>query len=274
MSEMTTAAGAPSTARASAGRAQPARWRGGTAVAALVAGFVLGQLAALGIVAAAGGDDAPLTASAAAFALGDLVVLAVVIFAARRGAERLGPATLGLRRTRFWPAAGWMLAIYFGVISAEGAWSLIVGGAPSTRGHDVAHPATATALLGLFAIAVVAPIVEEVAFRGYLFPALTRWRGPWIGAALTAVLFGVAHAGVYPLRFLPALAAFGFGACLLYWFTGSLLPSIALHALNNALVLSVAFHWSWQVPLAVVGAVAVAQLIVAPFARERAPLTA
>ena len=35
-------------------------------------------------------------------------------------------------------------------------------------------PSTAAAIAILFAIAVMAPIGEEIAFRGYLFPALTR----------------------------------------------------------------------------------------------------
>src|ERR671934_108205 len=107
-----------------------------------------------------------------------------------------------------------------------------------------------------FQLAAGAPIGEEIAFRGYLFPALTRWRGPWIGAILTALAFGAAHFLVYPLVFLPALAFFGFGACLLFWFTGSLLPSICLHAINNAIAAGVLLGGSWQVPLGVLGAVA------------------
>jgi hypothetical protein len=271
MSEIVSPPGAPAPARTSTRTPRVARWRGGAAVAAVVAGFAVGQGAALGIIVAVGGDDAPVTAAAAAFALGDLIALTVVLLVARRGADRVGAATFGIRRTRFWPAVGWMLAIYFGVVSAESIWALIVGGPAAGRGADTPHPGAATALLVILAIAVVAPIVEEIAFRGYLFPALTRWRGPWLGAALTAVLFAAAHAGVYPVRFLPALMAFGFGACVLFWLTGSLLPSIALHALNNGFVVAAQFDWSWQVPLVGLGAVAVTQLLVGPFARERAP---
>lgn len=275
MAEIVSAGGAPTTvpARASWRAPRTAQWRGRVAVAALVGGFVAGQGAALGIVAAAGGDDAPVAATAGAFALGDLVALGLVLLVARRGADRLTAATFGVRKTRFWPAVGWMIAIYFAVVSAEGIWALIVGGAPSARG-DQGQPSIAPALVALLAIAVVAPIVEEIAFRGYLFPALTRRRGPWVGAALTAVLFAAAHAAVYPIRFLPALAAFGFGACLLYWFTGSLLPCIALHALNNGLVVGASFHWTWQIPVAAIAAVALTQLCLVPFARERAPRTA
>jgi membrane protease YdiL (CAAX protease family) len=256
--------------------ARVAKWRGRVAVPAVAAGFIVGQLVALGIIEAYGGvDDASIGVAAIALVIADLIALAAVIWAASRGADRLGPATFGIRHTRgFWPAVGWSAAIYFGVASAEGLWMLIAGAPDSSGGTATETPTITTGLLVLVAIAVAAPIVEEIAFRGYLFPALTRWRGPWVGAVLTGVLFAAAHAGVYPIKFLPALIAFGFGACLLFWVTGSLLPCIALHALNNALVVAVGFGWTWQVLVAVVTAVAATQLLLVPFARQRPPQAA
>lgn len=249
-----------------------ARWRPSAAVAAIAIAFVISQLAAGGLLLAAGDDRA---LGALALVVGDVVILAVVVLFARRGAERLTPATLGVRRTRFWPAVGWMLAIYFGVTATEALWAVIlaVTGAGGSGGghHTTTHLATPTALLVLLGAAVTAPIVEEVSFRGYLFPALSRWRGPWIAAVITALLFGAAHALVYPPLLLPLMVAFGFGACLLFWFTGSLLPGIALHSINNALVVSIAIGWGWQVPLAMAGCVAAAFAVLLPLARERAP---
>jgi uncharacterized protein len=237
---------------------------------------VVSQAAAGAILLAGGGDHAPDAVGAIALVVADLVLLAVVVLFARRGAERLTPTTLGVRRTRFWPAVGWMLAIYFGVVATQGVWLVILALAGAAGGGDGGHDTTVhlaapTALLVLLGAAVTAPIVEEVSFRGYLFPALTRWRGPWTAAALTAVLFGAAHALVYPPVLLPLMVAFGFGACLLFWFTGSLLPGVALHALNNALVVSIAIGWGWQVPLAIAGCVGAAIGALVPFALERAP---
>jgi CAAX protease family protein len=253
-------------------RGRVARWRPSAAVAAIAIALIVSQLAAGGLLLAAGGDRA---LAALALVVGDVVILAVVVLFARRGAERLTPATLGVRRTRFWPAVGWMLAIYFGVTAAEVLWAMILAvtgaGGSGSGHHTVTHLATPTALLVLLGAAVTAPIVEEVSFRGYLFPALTRWRGPWIAAAITAVLFGAAHALVYPPLLLPLMVAFGFGACLLFWFTGSLLPGIALHSINNALVVSIAIGWGWQVPLAMAGCVAAVLAVLVPLARKRAP---
>jgi uncharacterized protein len=253
-----------------------ARWRPSAALGAIVLAFFASQIVAFLIVLAGGGQSgAPRGVVAAALVTADLVIVGVVIAFARRGAARLGPATLGIRRTRFWPALGWLLVIYAGIAAFEVLWVALVGSghhrAVSTAGG---HPGVPAALGLLFAIAVAAPIAEEIAFRGYLFGALTRWRGPWIGALVTALLFGLAHIATYPPQLLPMMAAFGFGACLLYWFTGSLLPCISLHALNNGIVTGVLLGWSWQVPLGALGAVAVALGLLAPFARERAPQAA
>ena len=262
-------------------RRRYATWRPKAALVAVVIAFVLSQAVVFAIQVVAGSDDGKLGGvTAISLVLADAVMIAVVVAFARRGAERLSAATLGIRRTRFGPALGWMLAVYFGVIALEGLWALLIavlgadGGVSRQDAGSPGAPATATALAIFFAIAVAAPIGEEIAFRGYLFPALTRWRGPWIGAVVTGLLFGAAHFLVYPVVFLPALTFFGFGACLLFWFTGSLLPSICLHAVNNAIAAGVLLGGSWQVPLGVLGAVAAVLLLLAPFARERAPQTA
>ena len=44
------------------------------------------------------------------------MLLGVVLAVARRGADKLGAATLGIRRTAFWPAVGWMVLTYFFVL--------------------------------------------------------------------------------------------------------------------------------------------------------------
>jgi uncharacterized protein len=246
-----------------------ARWRPPVAVVVVILAVVIAQVVATAVILAAGDSD---EASAAGLVLADLIVLGVILAFAARGAERLTAATLGVRRTAFWRAVGWALAIWVGISALEGLWALLVGGFSNVE--EEAELSTAATLLILFAVAVTAPIVEELTFRGYLFPALTGWRGPWVAAVLTAILFGAAHVASSPLAALPALAVFGFGACLLYWFTGSLLPCVGLHAANNAIVMSVGGDWTWQIPVALVGSVALALLLLLPFARARAPQAA
>ena len=215
--------------------AAPARWRPPVAVAVVVLGLVAGQAAAFAVILAAGGREASDEAAALGLVLADVIVLGIIVAFAARGAERLSPATLGVRRTRFWPALGWAVAMWVAISALSALWVMLVGGLSGEE--EKAPVGTLAMLLMLVGVAITAPIVEELAFRGYLFPAVTRWRGPWVAALLTAILFGAAHVASSPPEALPILALFGFAACLLFWFTGSLLPCVGLHALNNAIVI-------------------------------------
>ena len=82
---------------------------------------------------------------------------------------------------------------------------------------------------------VVAPICEEILFRGYIFTALRNWHGTLPAARHHGLLFGGVHAGSAPALDLVPLAGLGFGLCLLYRYTGSLYPCIAAHSLNNSI---------------------------------------
>jgi uncharacterized protein len=109
---------------------------------------------------------------------------------------------------------------------------------------------------------VVAPICEEILFRGYIFTALRNWRGTIPAAVITALLFGGVHVGSAPVLDLVPLAGLGFGLCLLYRYTGSLYPAIVAHSLNNSLAFSSLENWSWQMPVLMVSAlVGIAALV-------------
>ena len=81
-------------------------------------------------------------------------------------------------------------------------------------------------------VAVGAPLVEELFFRGLLLRSLTRRLGPAWGITLSAGLFGLAH---FELLQLPALVAFGVVLGVLAHRTGRLGPSIFAHMAFNAI---------------------------------------
>lgn len=91
-------------------------------------------------------------------------------------------------------------------------------------------------LVQFLLIAILASISEEMFFRGLLFGGLRR-RMPMLPAALlSGLLFGAMHAPTGPSAVLP-LVFFGFMLAVVYEKTGSIWPPIALHTLNNSLVL-------------------------------------
>lgn len=87
-------------------------------------------------------------------------------------------------------------------------------------------------VIGLMAVAavLVAPVAEEVVFRGYLYPASKRFCGP-VGAVLfSSLIFAAAHGNVVALVPLFVLAVL---LCAVFEFTGSLWACIAVHFLFN-----------------------------------------
>jgi hypothetical protein len=80
-------------------------------------------------------------------------------------------------------------------------------------------------------LAVGAPIVEELFFRGLLLRGLVRWLGPVAGIAGSAALFALAH---FELLQLPALLLFGLILGTLAYRTGRLGPGMFAHAAFNA----------------------------------------
>ena len=117
-------------------------------------------------------------------------------------------------------------------------------------------------------VCVMAPIAEELFFRGFVFTAFRRSLGLPVAAVLTGAIFGAIHLGGTEIEFIVPLAVFGVLLCLLYVWTDSLLPCIVLHALNNALALGVAEDWGAWTPLAMVAAAAVCLSISLPVARR------
>lgn len=94
----------------------------------------------------------------------------------------------------------------------------------------------AVLILMAFAAVIVAPICEEVVFRGYLYPAAKRYAGPWVAAVCTALMFSAAHGNMAAL--LP-LFVFGLVLVALYEFTGSIWAPVAAHFLFNAATVAV-----------------------------------
>ena len=97
--------------------------------------------------------------------------------------------------------------------------------------HLFAGPGRERLSMALLA-SIVAPLAEEVAFRGYALSALRTWARPWPSIAASAVLFAVMH--LDPVRF-PAVLLLGVAFGWLAWRSGSLWPAVAAHAVNNAL---------------------------------------
>lgn len=146
-----------------------------------------------------------------------------------------------LRRPRSWPRAlGLVVAAYVTIFIGAG---LILIGLDARDEQGLTPEEWEPDKLGPYlanfvAVALVAPFVEELMYRGAGVSLLRRFGTP-VAVVGTAVLFGLAH-GL--LLALPALVLFGLVTAWLRLRTGSVLPSMLVHAAFNAtsLIVSVA----------------------------------
>ncbi len=93
-------------------------------------------------------------------------------------------------------------------------------------------------LLTIFAtVSLLAPVLEELTFRGILFPAMTRYMKPVLAMLVSGLLFGAIHPQG-PILW-AALGSVGFVSAYLAYQTGSLVPSMVMHAVHNSAILCV-----------------------------------
>tara|TARA_Y100001968_G_scaffold306860_1_gene324049 strand:- start:1056 stop:2402 length:1347 start_codon:yes stop_codon:yes gene_type:complete len=85
-------------------------------------------------------------------------------------------------------------------------------------------------LLLLFTTVVLAPIFEEMVFRGVLLPVLVSKMGKISGVLLSALVFALAHLSVGEL---PPLFVLGIGLGLMRLSSGRLFPCALMHSLWN-----------------------------------------
>jgi membrane protease YdiL (CAAX protease family) len=235
-------------------------WPWWTAPAALVGGLLLAAVAGLAIDIPAALLGVNITSShlPPGLELADTIVQdcafvgAAVLFA-HVGSHSVRAWQLGLRPPRLsWRSSALLVValivafLIFNVIWAE---LLNVNTKEKLLEQLGANEGTALLLLSGALTCVLAPISEEILFRGFIYRALCSWRGPWPAALLTGLAFGGVHAGSAPVVDLVPLAVLGVALCVLYRRTGSLYPCIAAHSLNNSIAFGALEGWGWQIPV-------------------------
>jgi hypothetical protein len=166
-----------------------------------------------------------------AFALG--IILLISYGLDRRRA-------FGLRRPASWPRAlGYALLGLIAIYVATYVYVTATGTDPSEEQGLVPAEWDSSRIvpfaLFFLSVSVVAPIVEELTYRGIGFSLLAPY-GVWVAILVTGVLFGLAH-GL--LEALPILAAFGVALGWIRARTSSIYPCMALHGFFNAVAVIV-----------------------------------
>ena len=194
-----------------------------------------------------------------------LIVIAVLL-ASR--VMRPRPWHFGFRPTRLVPALGWSalgMVCFYGFAAAYQA--LLPRKVEQSTLEQLGAGDSTTALIGVgLLIVVVAPVVEETFFRGFFYRALRSRFGIVASVVMTGGLFGLIHVGT-GAEAVPPIAILGMAFCLVYERTGSLYPTIALHAVNNAVALTVSPEGTPAVALPILAVVLAGCLVLPRFAR-------
>jgi membrane protease YdiL (CAAX protease family) len=252
-------------------------WPGWSAPVALFAGLALALLGGLAVDLPAlalgvnlSSEHTPPGLAIADTVVQDIAFVLAAVYCAHLGGRAVRSWQFGLRP----PGVGWwtaarlvaLLLVAFVVLSV--VWSELFNPSKEELLKRLgSNEGTALLLLSAGLTCVVAPICEELLFRGFIFTALRNWRGTLPAALITAVLFGGVHVGSAPALDLVPLAGLGFGLCLLYRWTGSLYPSIAAHSLNNSIAFSSLESWGWQAPVLMMSALLAIGALVLAFKR-------
>jgi len=142
--------------------------------------------------------------------------------------------TFGLHPPESWRTAlGWCFGLLVGMFAFAAVMEPLLGGGEE-QGLDPSGWQSDRALafvLNALVIAVVAPVVEELMYRGLGFTLLAP-----LGVAGAIIVIGISFALAHGLiRAFPVLFVIGAGLAFLRWRTGSLYPAILLHGLFNGL---------------------------------------
>jgi uncharacterized protein len=142
-------------------------------------------------------------------------------------------SSLGWRRSRFNP----VIAVFGGAVLAfaiSGLASLLhTPQVPSPLDRFLKSPVD-LALFGALAV-TLAPLFEELFFRGFLQPLLSRTFGVLAGILITALVFGILHAPEYSWAWQYVVAVSVAGA-VFGWVrsrTNSIIPSTLMHGCYN-----------------------------------------
>jgi hypothetical protein len=211
---------------------------------------LLGIVALLALVVVEGGIvsifDPNLKSVAAKLVLQAMLAVTLVavafVFGGTDG-RPVSPAALGLRRPPegVGSAARTAVAGYAAYFAFAIAYASVVHPHQKdlTRSLGFGHGVVVGIVIGILIVGA-APFSEETFFRGFLFGGLRRGIGFVAAAIVSALIFGAFHyTGTGSLTVLPQLAVLGLVLAWVYQRTGSIYPTIAIHAINNAIAFAI-----------------------------------
>ena len=134
-------------------------------------------------------------------------------------------------RTRPWTVLFWCVLAAFGAIIPSTYLQEMMPELPNWAEREL--ELIMNNRFGYFVVGLMAPLVEELVFRGAILRALLRWKSnPWIGIVISAVMFSAIH--MNPAQ-MPHAFLIGILLGWMYYRTDSIVPGVVYHWVNNTI---------------------------------------
>lgn len=206
-------------------------------IATLVLAILVAGMVALGYFTAVPGTHAESAFGFTVIAFGLHAVLLVLIYVQGVRPGFVSHGSLGIGRSYLNPGiyAGLVSAIVMMLLALANNLALSAFGAPQPQAESLRWLRGAPLeqfLVVAISGAMVAPVVEELFFRGYVFNAYLAAKGPRTAYLASATLFGIVHghATLFPAIFLGGLVL-----AYVYRRSGTIVAPIVAHVLNNGI---------------------------------------
>ena len=141
-------------------------------------------------------------------------------------------ATPDFLRSRPWGVLVWSVLASIGVVVPSMAFQEQLPDLPNIVEDEpmeiISHKG------GYFVICLLAPVAEELAFRGAVLRSLLNWKPQkhWAMIAISALLFSLVH--MNPAQ-MPHAFLMGLLLGWMYYRTGSIVPGVVFHWTNNTI---------------------------------------
>lgn len=194
---------------------------------------------------ATGTDGSPECMSSVVILVGmvfNLVICSFIITYLRLFRDLHPPELFGLRHMPVHHALLWGLlcilvtyAVVVGVATLKGDASQNQTPQETVKAFRESTDIGFRILMSFMAI-VIAPVTEELIFRGFVYGVVKRFTDRWFATVFSAVMFSIVHGHVGSA---PELFVLGVGFALAYEQTGSLLVPVFMHMYFNAFNIAV-----------------------------------
>ena len=163
--------------------------------------------------------------------------LIVVVFLSKRYVK----LSFGrIERRMIWPTVGMSVLIAAAYLFVEESFGQIFFSEELQKMAE--DKSMISGISGILYGCIFGPIAEEIGFRGILLGGLLKTRcRPWLAILISAIAFGLLHK--FPLAFFGSIV-FGIIVGWLYWRTGSIIPCIIVHIVNNSLTAIDSTGWN------------------------------